>query len=167
MNKLYSQRLQFHTLELLESFVDLSYQRGIAFADMTPQLNPLDQYRMMLTSFGTGRQSGKTTAVADFLENNLTSTVVVVPNIKMKFNLMSHGSYSEDSRIITASRGENPHEAVDLYLKAIDNLDYKQGLNLIFDECSSDEISATLNRIADLWPRYGAKVRSIVSVGER
>lgn len=143
----------YMTFELLEAMINLSRIN----IDRFEQLGSPDQLsRLMfsMTSFDTGRQTGKSTAISKYIKEN-DNAIVISPNKYLKkdisfrlksakgINNLTLSDFRGDSNTFRGLRGE---------------------FDLIFDEC---ELRDIVNCLDHLSRHSGVKVRSIVKVGVR
>ena len=143
----------YMTFELLESMIELSRINIDRFHHT--DVYRFSQLTSSMTSFDTGRQTGKSTAISRYAKEN-DNVIVVSPSKVLtkimaerlqsanKFNLcVANFNNSNASSIFRGLRGE---------------------FDLIFDECSLEDIHFCLERLG----KYsGIKIRSIVKVGLR
>lgn len=142
----------YMTFELLEAMINLSRINIDRFAQLAN--DQLSRLMFSMTSFDTGRQTGKTTAISRYIKEN-DNAIVVSPNKHLKkdmsFRLKSNkgvnnltlSDFKSDSNTFRGLRGE---------------------FDLIFDEC---ELKDIVNCLDQLSIHSGVKVRSIVKVGVR
>ena len=138
----------YMTFELLESMIELSMINIDRFQSIG--IDRVNRLRSSMTSFDTGRQTGKSTAIARYANEN--ENVIVVSTTKEPKKIMAERMQSvsnlnlcvadfNTSNIFRGLRGE---------------------FDLIFDECSLEDIFFCLK---SLGIHAGIKIRSIVKVG--
>lgn len=143
----------YMTFELLEAMINLSRINIDRFAQLGAN-DQLSRLMFSMTSFDTGRQTGKSTAISKYIKEN-DNAIVVSPNKHLKkdmsfrlksakgINNLTLSDFKSDSNTFRGLRGE---------------------LDLIFDECELRDIN---NCLYHLNLHSGVKVRSIVKVGVR
>lgn len=143
----------YMTFELLEAMINLSRINIDRFAQLGSP-DQLSRLMFSMTSFDTGRQTGKTTAISKYIKEN-DNAIVVSPTQQLKkdmsfslksakgINNLTLSDFKSDSNIFRGLRGE---------------------FDLIFDECELRDIN---NCLYHLSIHSGVKVRSIVKVGGR
>lgn len=141
----------YMTFELLEAMINLSRINIERFAQLGSP-DQLSRLMFSMTSFDTGRQTGKSTAISKYIKEN-DNAIVVSPTQQLKndmsFRLKSAkcnnnltlSDFNSDSNTFRGLRGE---------------------FDLIFDECELKDIGYCLDRLSI---HSGVKVRSIVKVG--
>lgn len=141
---------KYKTFELLESMIELSRINIDRY--QSTEMDRVSQLSAGMTSFSTGRQTGKSTAIARYLKEN-DDAIVVSPTRELqktmakqlqsvsKFNLCVESF--NDSRKFRGLRGE---------------------FDLIFDECNLDAILHCLRCLDEY---SSINIRSIVKVGVR
>lgn len=140
----------YMTFELLESMIKLSRINIDRFQSI--DIDRVSQLRFSMTSFDTGRQTGKSTAISRYTKEN-DNVIVVSPSKVLK-------------KIMT-ERLQSVNE-FNLSVSDFNNSDIFRGLrgefDLIFDECSLEDILFCLSKLGI---HSGIKIRSIVKVGVR
>ena len=138
----------YMTFELLESMIELSRINIDRFHHT--DANRVGQLKFSMTSFDTGRQTGKSTAIARYLKEN--DNVIVISPSKVLTKIMVERLQSVNK--------------FNLCVADFNNSDIFRGLrgefDLIFDECSLEDITFCLS---SLGKHSGIKIRSIVKVG--
>lgn len=148
---------KYMTSELLESMINLSMINIDRFQSISG--DRVGQLRSSMTSFDTGRQTGKSTAIAHYAKENENVIVVSTSSAAKKimaeqlqsvsnfnlcvkdFDISNTSNISDTSNIFRGLRGE---------------------FDLIFDECNLEDIRICLWYLG----KYsGIKIRSIVKVG--
>ena len=139
------------TFELLESMIELSKINIDRFQRIS--MDRVSQLRFSMTSFDTGRQTGKSTAISRYTKEN--DNVIVVSPSKVLTKIMTERLQSVNKFNLSVADFNNSH-----------NSNIFRGLcgefDLIFDECSLDDI---LFCLSSLGIHSGIKIRSIVKVG--
>lgn len=144
---------KYMTFELLESMINLSRINIDRFQSIG--LDRINQLRSSMTSFDTGRQSGKSTAISRYTKEN--ENVIVVSPSKVLKKIMTERLQSVNEFNLCVADFNNSN-----------NSNIFRGLqgefDLIFDECSLEDIHFCLSKL-DI--HSGIKIRSIVKVGVR
>ena len=140
----------YMTFELLESMINLSRINIDRFQSIGMDIDRVSQLRFSMTSFDTGRQTGKSTAISRYAKEN-DNVIIVSPSKVLKK--------------IMAERLQSVNE-FNLRVADFNTSNIFRGLrgefDLIFDECSLDDILFCLSRL-DI--HSGIKIKSIVKVG--
>ena len=120
---------KYMTFELLESMIKLSRINIDRFQRIS--MDRISQLRSSMTSFNTGRQTGKSTAIARYAKEN---DVIVVSPTKALTKSMAEQLQSVSNFNLCVTDFKNSH-----ILKGI------QGeFDLIFDECYLEDINICL-----------------------
>lgn len=137
----------YMTFELLESMIELSRINIDRFQSIG---NRFSQLTSSMTSFDTGRQTGKSTAISRYTKEN--DNVIVVSPSKVLAKIMAGQLQSVNK--------------LNLCVTEFNNSPTLRGLrgefDLIFDECSLEDIHFCLECLGK---HTGIKIRSIVKVG--
>lgn len=145
----------YMTFELLESMIELSRINVDRFQSIGIDIDRISQLRFSMTSFDTGRQTGKSTAISRYAKEN--DNVIVVSPSKVLKKIMSERLQSVNKFNLCIGDFNNSH-----------NSNIFRGLrgefDLIFDECDLADI---LFCLSSLGIHASIKIRSIVKVGLR
>lgn len=138
----------YMSFELLESMIKLSRIN----IDRFQSIGGVSQLRSSMTSFDTGRQTGKSTAISRYTKEN--DNVIVVSPSKVLKKIMAERLQSVNK--------------FNLSVADFNNSNIFRGLqgefDLIFDECDLEDIHFCLECLG----KYsGIEIRSIVKIGVR
>lgn len=152
--KLYEkERIKFKTYDLLESMVDLSKARKQEITD-----NMYDLIELISVGFNTGRQSGKTEAIINFIKNHYSNTDAFTK--KTDVIVVVHCYHQKQMYI----RNGIPESRIKVVSSNIDNLGLIRNTPeiIIFDEISYATGYKWINKNSD-W--HLEDIQSIVFVG--
>lgn len=156
MERLISIKTQYKTLETLEMFMEVSRHRAMEFNKKN--VDSISWFQVILSRFSFGRQSGKTTAILDYIKKNEYSNktiFVVTPNNSYKDSFYKE-IYNSAAFIESISSSMNRYRGLCLQYKDVE---------FIFDECSINDIHAFMyNFLTHVDPKYN--ITGAVSVGD-
>lgn len=138
----------YMTFELLVSMVELSRIN----ADRFKNIEHLNYPMRSMTSFDTGRQTGKSTAISRYIKENPNS-IVILHNNNAKLDMKKRLSNIKDYRVLTLSdfsQDSNTFRGL------------RGEFDLIFDECSYDVVTKCINSLVKF---SSIKIKSVVKVG--
>lgn len=138
----------YKTYELLESMIELSRINIDRFQGMD-RVGEVNQLRFGMTGFDTGRQTGKSTAIARYAKEN---DCIVVSPTKMLQKIMTERLQSVNNFNLCVGDFCNTR-----IFRGV-----RREFDLIFNECSIKDIFFCIDRLGI---RPNIKVRSIVKVG--
>lgn len=137
----------YKTFELLESMIELSRINIDRFQRMG--VGEANRLFYGMTSFNTGRQTGKSTAIARYLKEN---NAIVVSPTRVLQKCMTQLLQSDNCFNLCVGDFRNP-----CIFRGV-----RGEFDLIFDECNPEDIHLCLNRLSEY---TGIKIKSIVRVG--
>lgn len=139
---------KYKTFELLESMIELSRVNIDRLQRMG--VDRVSQLRSGMTSFDTGRQTGKSTAIARYFREN--DDVIIVSRTRAQQKTMAGGLQSFSIFNLCVGDFNDRHK-----FKGI-----RGEFDLIFDECNLEDI---LHCLWCLGEYPSIKIQSIVKVG--
>lgn len=137
---------KYKTFELLESMIELSRVNTVRLQGIRDI-----QLTYGMTGFDTGRQTGKSTAIARYLKEN--NAIVVSPTQAHKTYMTGLLQYVDNFNLCV---GDFDDSCI------FRGLHGEFEFDLIFDECNLADIHLCVNRLREY---AGIKIRSIVKVG--
>lgn len=143
---------KYDTRVLLEAMIDLSESNVNRFRGSP--MGELNSIFSSITSYDTGRQTGKSTTLVNYLNDNPNKNIFIIARDQIHAKNLQHLAQSKiglDNILSVAYKSTGSRLSIFRGLSE---------LTLIFDECSTNEIEDFIERI-----EVPNRIKAIVKVG--